>query len=89
MKTKTFKFPYLQAYAWMGGSSPDNYKNVSLLEKMLISAEFRCQIMAFKRYWGNYPDLSTCRTFWNRARHDVHATLRSEDNQEILKELTK
>ena len=64
-------------HAWMGGTRPLPLTKISEQERILVSRLFREQIELFLGYWGDYPALDICRTFWRRARYDAHATFRS------------
>lgn len=61
--------------AWMGGSPPDPYNQISRQEKLLVRDLFRDQCRVYIAYWGDLPK-DMRRLFWNRARYDAHATLR-------------
>lgn len=76
MKTYDLKMPNMQVYSWGGGSRPTNYKTISTLEKQLVSIFFRTEINCFRNYWGDFPNKDTRAIFWNRAKHDAHATVR-------------
>lgn len=66
----------LKSIAWMGGTSPFPYKSLSSAQRGFISRLFRAQVTTFRQYWGDMPNLDTCRIFFNRAQGDAHATLR-------------
>lgn len=63
--------------AWTGGTPPRPIADIHNQERTLVSALFRNQILDFRAYWGELPDRDTTRIYWNRARHDAHATYRS------------
>jgi hypothetical protein len=65
--------------AWMGGSRPAKLSRIGMLERSTVSNLFREQFDTFRDYWGTAPDADTARLFWNRARHDAHATWRGPD----------
>ena len=75
MRTYDIKMSNMQIYAWTGGTSPEKYKAISVLEKQLVSIFFRSEINCFRNYWGDFPDKDTRAIFWNRAKHDAHATI--------------
>ena len=63
--------------AWMGGSRPKPITECSVEEIALVSALFRDQFKTYYEYWKDYPSRDVARLFWNRARHDAHATTRN------------
>lgn len=63
--------------AWMGGSRPKPIEECSSDEIALVSALFREQFKTWHDYWKDSPSLDVARIFWNRARHDAHATMRN------------
>ena len=63
--------------AWMGGSRPKPIKECSADEVALVSLLFREQFQTWHDYWKDSPSLDVARIFWNRARHDAHATMRN------------
>ena len=63
--------------AWTGGSQPPPYNTTTRGHKLLISRILREQIHDYMTAWRTGPDLDTIRIFWNRARHDAHATIRA------------
>ena len=60
--------------AWAGGSSPRPIGTIGRWERDIVTALFREQWNTFTAFWGSAPDHDTARIFWNRARHDAHAT---------------
>lgn len=66
----------IDTVAWMGGSSPKKLSTLSHKERGLVSFLFAEQVAAYSGGWGEFPNLDVCRIFWNRARHDAHATCR-------------
>jgi hypothetical protein len=63
--------------AWMGGSQPPAYKFSPRARRLLISKYFREQLQDYIYYWQSLPPVSTARIFWNRAKHDAHASIRA------------
>ena len=63
--------------AWMGGSRPKPIEECSSDEIELVFALFREQYETWHDYWKDPPSFDVARIFWNRARHDAHATFRS------------
>lgn len=63
--------------AYRGGSEPKNFHDCNELEINLINALNKAQIEASRAFWGKEPDQEMRRIFWNRARHDAHATCRA------------
>ena len=62
--------------AWTGGTPPRSLLRIGRLERALLRREFRRHLLAYRGYWGDLPDRRVMRLFWNRARHDAHATCR-------------
>ncbi len=63
--------------AWTGGTGPRPWSDVEGFERVYVSALFAEQVADWIECWGNMPEMDTARIFWNRARHDAHATARS------------
>ena len=72
------------AVAWTGGSPPPAYSYSPTARRLLISHLFREQVRTFAAYWSECPDMSTARIFWNRAKHDAHATMRQTADRAAL-----
>ncbi len=62
--------------AWTGGSSPKVWRYVSDDERTYTLQLFREQLEDWSSCWDDDPDSQVLETFWNRARHDAHATYR-------------
>lgn len=62
--------------AWMGGSSPKPILECSHDEVRLVAEIFAEQVETYSEFWKVPPDDDTISIFWNRARHDAHATFR-------------
>jgi len=65
-----------QPVAWTGGSRPPCYAVSPTARRLLISHLLREQVRQYAAYWSECPNLDTVRIFWNRAKHDAHATIR-------------
>lgn len=61
---------------WMGGTPPRAPSEISPAEAGMQKFLFLEQVTVFRRYWGDSPDWDTLRIFYNRARHDAHASWR-------------
>jgi hypothetical protein len=64
--------------AWTGGTSPNPLAKINRFERETVRKLFREQFTTYANHWGEKPDHGTARIFWNRARHDAHATHRQE-----------
>lgn len=58
--------------AWTGGPPPPP---LSPTLRSVRTALFREQVGDWRAFWGDAPDRSTLRLFFNRATHDADATL--------------
>ncbi|QRM32684.1 hypothetical protein [Microvirga sp. VF16] len=65
--------------AWTGGTPPRPLSQIGRLERALCRREFRRQLLEYRSCWGGLPERHLARLFWNRARHDAHATCRNAD----------
>jgi hypothetical protein len=68
----------MQTKAWTGGSAPLPVNQLCPDELRLVVFLFREQLQEYLEYHGVFADLDTMRVFYNRARHDAHATWRKE-----------
>ncbi len=64
--------------AWMGGTHPKPLKDIDPRERTMVSFYFREQMKVWTDYWQDNCPKDTRKVFWNRARHDAHASRRSE-----------
>lgn len=72
-------FPRINGHcriAWTGGSSPHPWRDLTGDERRTVKQLFREQLWSFGEYWRECPDKAIRALFWNRARHDAHATHR-------------
>lgn len=69
-----------ESKAWTGGSDPRPLSEITGFEREYVSALFAEQVTEWVECWGDLPKMDTVRLFWDRARHDAHATCR--DSQE-------
>ena len=63
--------------AWTGGSAPHAYGELSEVERALCVLFYSDQVDTWQDYWHEAPDAGLRRLFWDRARADAHATVRS------------
>lgn len=62
--------------AWTGGSSPAPFASLDAPQRATVKAAYAEQCSMYEDFWGKAPDVELRRVFWNRARHDAHATHR-------------
>jgi len=70
----------IKPVAWMGGSCPAPFDQVSDDEQRYAFHLFAEQRQVWLDYWKPHdPTLpnDVCETFWGRARYDAHATFRA------------
>lgn len=71
----------MQKITWTGGSTPRPFSKTGLAERELVHKFFREQIADCGREWffsTPFGVMNYARILWNRARHDAHATRRSQ-----------
>lgn len=71
--------------AWTGGDGPRALGTLGI-ERRTVSEFFREQVTIWRDFWHDMPDRDTLRIFWNRARHDAHATHRPRSTWETSNE---
>ncbi len=69
----------LEHVTWMGGSSPLPVIEISVEEYAYAMELYFEQREEYRAYWkdhGRQHEQDYAEMFWNRARHDAHATYR-------------
>jgi len=68
--------------AWTGGTPPAPLMTIDRAERSMLKFFFGDQIIDWRNYYNDDPPRDVLRIFWNRARHDAHATRRQQTRKE-------
>lgn len=69
--------------AWTGGDGPRPLRECSAEERAYARKLYRAECRVWCDFWGRDGyELDVARVFWNRARHDAHATFRPRSSFE-------
>ncbi len=67
----------MEHITWTGGTKPGKYSGITNIEQAYVLELFQAECNIWSNHWKTTvipPD--TRAIFWNRARHDAHATFR-------------
>ena len=66
----------IEHVTWMGGSPPRPFPEISVEEYQYAMEIYFDDVRIWEDYWSERVSRDLADLFWNRARHDAHATFR-------------